>query len=57
MAILEVMKPDIWYKAAEFEKVVDVKESRIKELLSDLYEQGKIETTGITKGKMYRKVD
>ena len=57
LAILEAMQPDVWYKAAEFESVVDVKESRIKELLSDLYEQGKIETTGSTKGKMYRKLD
>jgi len=51
------MQPDIWYKTAEFEDVVEVKESRIKELLSDLYEQGKIETTGTTKGKMYRKTE
>ncbi len=50
------MQPDIWYKATEFEDVVEVKESRIKELLSKLYEQGKIETTGSTKGKMYKKV-
>lgn len=57
MAILEAMKPDIWYKATEFKSIVDVKESRIKELLSDLYKQGKIETTGSIKGKMYRKVD
>ena len=56
-AILEAMQPDIWYKATEFEDVVDVKESRIKELLSGLYEQGKIETTGSTKGKMYKKVE
>lgn len=49
------MQPDVWYKSTEFINVVDVKETRIKELLSDLYEQGKIETTGSTKGKMYKK--
>lgn len=27
MAILEAMQPDIWYKAAEFENAVEVKES------------------------------
>ena len=57
LAILEAMQPDVWYKAAEFVGVVELKETRIKELLSDLYEQGKIETTGNTKGKLYRKVD
>lgn len=54
-AILNAMEPDIWYKASEFESVVAVKESQIKELLSDLYEQGMIETIGNTKGKMYKK--
>ena len=57
MAILETMQPDVWYKASEFVDVVELKETRIKELLSELYEQGKIETTGNTKGKLYRKVD
>ena len=57
MAIIEAMQPDVWYKASEFVDVVELKETRIKELLSELYEQGKIETTGNTKGKLYRKVD
>lgn len=38
MAILEAMQPDVWYKASEFVGVVELKETRIKELLSDLYE-------------------
>ena len=54
-AILNAMQPDAWYKASEFESVVDVKESRIKVLLKDLTEQGLIESKGNTKGKMYRK--
>lgn len=55
MLILDSMQPDIWYKASDFEAVVSLKESRIKELLKDLTGQGKIESTGSTKGKMYRK--
>ena len=49
------MQYDMWYKASDFEDIVSVKSSRIKELLKDLTEQGKIESTGSTKGKMYRK--
>ena len=55
-SILDAMQPDKWYKASEFETVVDVKESRIKVLLKDMTEQGKIESKGSTKGKMYRKI-
>lgn len=55
-AILNAMQSDNWYKASEFESVVDVKESRIKVLLKDMTEQGLIESTGSTKGKMYRKM-
>lgn len=55
MLILDSMKYGVWYKASDFEGVVSVKESRIKELLKDLTERGKIESTGSTKGKMYRK--
>lgn len=50
------MRPGEWYKASEFEGVVDVKEFRIKVLLKDLVEQGLIEGKGSTKGKRYRKV-
>ena len=56
-AILSYTQFDKWYKASEFESVVDVKESRIKVLLKDMTEQGVLESTGITKGKMYRKVN
>lgn len=54
-AILSAMQCDKWYKASEFENVVEVKESRIKILLNELTEQGLIESTGSTKGKKYRK--
>jgi predicted HTH transcriptional regulator len=56
-AILEYMQPDNWYKASEFESVVGVKESRVKILLKDMTEQGLIESTGSTKGKMYKKLN
>ena len=54
--ILNAMQPDRWYKASEFESVVEVKESRIKELLKDMIEQDLIESSGSTKGKQYRKL-
>ena len=54
-AILSSMQPNEWYKASEFETVVEVKESRIKELLKDLVGQGLLESKGSTKGKMYRR--
>ena len=53
--LLDNMQPGVWYKASAFEGIVSVKESRIKELLKELTEQGEIEATGSTKGKMYRK--
>lgn len=54
--ILNAMQPDKWYKVTEFVDMVDVKESRIKILLRQLAEQGYVETTGTTKGKMYKKL-
>jgi predicted HTH transcriptional regulator len=56
-SILSAMQSDKWYKASEFEVVVGVKESRIKVLLKDMTEQGLIQSTGSTKGKMYRKIN
>lgn len=50
------MQLEQWYKTSEFEKAVDVKESRIKVLLSELEAQGLIESIGSTKGKRYRKL-
>jgi Mn-dependent DtxR family transcriptional regulator len=48
------MQPNKWYKASEFESVIGVKESRVKALLKDMTEQGLVESTGSTKGKMYK---
>ena len=55
-AILNAMQPDKWYKASECEAIAGVKESRIKVLLKDMTEKGLIESTGSTKGKMYKKI-
>ncbi len=55
-AILNYMQPEKWYKASEFEEVVEVKTSRIKVLLADLQEQNLVESSGSTKGKVYKKV-
>ncbi len=55
-AILNAMEVDAWYKANDFLEIVPVKASRIKALLADLIEQGKIETKGSTKGKKYKKI-
>ena len=55
-AILGAMQPDVWYKAADFRNFVQVKESRVKELLAELVDLGKVESTGSTKGKKYRKI-
>ncbi len=54
---MKAMQPDKWYKAYEFESIAGVKESRIKVLLKDMTEQGLIESTGSTKGKMYKKIN
>ena len=56
-AIMNAMQPDTWYKASEFESIVEVKESRIKVLLRTMTQLGLIESIGSTKGKMYRKVN
>ena len=56
-AILDAMQLDVWYKAADFKDCVQVKESRVKELLAELIALGKVESVGSTKGKRYRKVE
>ena len=55
-AILTKMKPDVWYKTQEIELFADVKTSRVKILLKDLLEMQLIESSGSTKGRLYRKI-
>lgn len=45
-----------WYKTTDFLDVLDVKERRIKNILHDLVDSGKIINEGTTKGKKYKKV-
>ena len=56
-ALLTFMKPGTWYKASEFEPVLGVKETRVKELLRRLIADGKIVDNGVTKGKIYKRVE
>ena len=52
--ILSAMQPEIWYKVSDFTDILSVGERRIKLLLSELVELGKLESIGSTKGKRYR---
>ena len=49
------MKDDVWYKAGDLVKVLDVKETRTKELFRNLVEEGMLIDNGVTKGKKYKK--
>ena len=55
--ILTFMKLDTWYKASDLVEVLDVKETRTKELLRALITDEKLVDDGATKGKRYKKVD
>ena len=54
--ILTFMKLDTWYKASDLVEVLDVKETRTKELLRALVADGKILDNGATKGRCYKKL-
>jgi len=54
--ILTFMKLDTWYKASNLVEVLDVKETRTKELLRALVADGKILDDGATKGRCYKKL-
>ena len=53
--ILNFMETDTWYKANDFVNVLDVKERRIKILLNELVESGRLVEDGLTKGKKYKR--
>lgn len=53
--ILSFMRVGVWYKASELEDVLGVKETRTKELLRALVEEGKLIDNGATKGRCYKK--
>ena len=53
--ILTFMKDDVWYKASDLVDVLGVKETRTKELLRNLVQDGSLVDNGVTKGKKYKK--
>ena len=53
--ILNFMKSDVWYKANELMDVLGVKETRTKELLRHLVEEGYLVDNAVTKGRKYKK--
>lgn len=55
--ILSYMEEDTWYKVTDFIDILDVKERRIKNILRELVEDGKLIDNGVTKGKRYKKVN
>ena len=53
--ILTFMKDDVWYKASDLVDVLGVKETRTKELLRNLVEEGILVDNAVTKGRKYKK--
>ena len=51
------MQLNRWYKAADFINILDVKERRIKNILRELVDDGKLIDNGVTKGKRYKKTN
>ncbi|WP_026505919.1 hypothetical protein [Butyrivibrio sp. NC3005] len=52
--ILSSMNPGEWYRSSDLMGVLDVKETRTKELLRILVDLGKLVDDGATKGKRYQ---
>ena len=53
--VLNFMKDDMWYKASDLVEVLGVKETRTKELLRNLVEEGMLVDNGAIKGRRYKK--
>ncbi|KIR01524.1 hypothetical protein P261_00338 [Lachnospiraceae bacterium TWA4] len=54
--ILMFMEYNKWYHVAEFEEILDLKPTRVKELLRELEDLGKIISDKNTRGKQYKKL-
>lgn len=54
--ILDFMKQDVWYKTSDIMELLEVKETRTKDLLRDLVTSGKLLDDGATKGKKYKRL-
>ena len=55
-AILAFMNTDVWYKASDLAGALGIKETRTKELLRSLVEDGLLVNNGVIKGRKYKKV-
>ena len=55
-AILAFMNTDMWYKASDLADVLGIKETRTKELLRSLVEDGLLVDNGVIKGRKYKKI-
>ena len=55
-AILAFMNTDVWYKASNLADILGIKETRTKELLRSLVENGLLVDNGVIKGCKYKKV-
>ena len=54
--LLAFMEADMWYRASDLVDVLGVRETRTKELLRNLVEEGVLVDDAVTKGKKYKKV-
>ena len=52
--ILASMESGEWYRSSDFIEILDVKETRTKELLRRLVDMGKLGDNGATKGRRYQ---
>lgn len=55
-AILTFMNTDVRYKASDLAGALGIKETRTKELLRSLVEDGLLTDNGVIKGRKYKKV-
>ena len=55
-AILAFMNTDMWYKTSDLADVLGIKETRTKELLRSLVEDGLLVDNGVIKGRKYKKI-
>ena len=55
-AILAFMNTDVWHKASDLADILGIKETRTKELLRSLVEDGLLVDNGVIKGRKYKKV-
>ncbi len=53
-AILAHMEPGEWYRSSDLMDILDVKETRTKEILRLMVKVGKLVDDGSTKGKRYK---